>query len=382
VTYNNTTITVGSTDKDGQPTPGTPGTLNIKSGGNTTLRGATASADTLNADIQGNLTIESLQDKSTYDSKQTSAGAGVSFCIPPICYGTMVAINVNAGKTKINGDHLSVGQQSALRAGDGGFNVNVKGKTDLVGGAITSSDKAEQDKKNSFASAGGVTTTDLDNKSALNASSVSVSINTGSGSTGGMAGFGSVKAKQASTTGVAGNKGARTGDAETGLKPVFTQADVDKINKSLSTQTAITGEFGKNAAKFVGDTAGKKQQELEKQAKDARPAGNTDEANRLSAEAGLWAEGGAYRVAMHIVAGAMGGGVNGAAGAAASSATAGVLNNVQAQMTDSLTKGGMNAEVAKATAALLTAGASAAIAGAAGGVQGATTGFNVDLNNR
>jgi Hemagglutinin repeat len=143
VTYNNTTITVGSTDKDGQPIPGTPGTLNIKSGGNTTLRGATASADTVNADIQGNLTIESLQDQSTYDSKQTSAGAGVSICIPPICYGTMVAINVNAGKTKINGDHLSVGQQSALRAGDGGFNVKVGGKTDLVGGVINSTDKAQ-----------------------------------------------------------------------------------------------------------------------------------------------------------------------------------------------------------------------------------------------
>jgi filamentous hemagglutinin len=384
VTYNNTTITVGSTDKDGQPTPGT---LNLKSGGNTTLRGAVASADTLNADIKGNLTIESLQDKSTYDSKQTSAGAGVSICIPPICYGTMVAINVNAGKTKINGDHLSVGQQSALRAGDGGFNVKVGGKTDLVGGAITSSDKADKDGKNSFASTGGVTTQDLQNTSALNASSVSVSINTGSGSTGGMAGFGSVKDKQASVTqsgitGVAGNKGARTGDAETGLKPVFTQADVDKINKSLATQTAITGEFGKNAAKFVGDTAGKKQQELEKQAKDARQAGNTDEANRLSAEAGLWAEGGAYRVAMHIVAGAMGGGVNGAAGAAASSLAAPVMDKVQAQMQDSLVAGGMNKDVAKATASLLTAGASAAIAGAAGGVQGAATGFNTDLNNR
>jgi hypothetical protein len=44
--------------------------------------------------------------------------------------------------------------------------------------------------------------------------------------------------------------------------------------------------------------------------------------------------------------------------------------------------GGMNKDVAKATASLLTAGASAAIAGSVGGVQGATTGFNVDLNNR
>jgi filamentous hemagglutinin len=202
-----------------------------------------------------------------------------------------------------------------------------------------------------------------------------------------MAGFGSVKDKQSSTTqagitGVAGNTAARTGDAETGLKPVFTQADVDKINKSLAVQTNVTGEFGKNAAKFVGDTAGKKQKELTDQATQARAAGNTVEADRLTREAGLWAEGGAYRVAMHIVAGAMGGGINGAAGAAASSLAAPVMDKIQTQMQDSLVAGGMNAEVAKATASLLTAGASAAIAGAAGGVQGATTGFNVDLNNR
>ena len=150
-----------------------------------------------------------------------------------------------------------------------------------------------------------------------------------------MAGYGSVNDKQTSTTragitGLAGNTAARTGDASTGLKPVFTQADVEKINKSLSTQTAITGEFGKNSAKFVGDTAGKKQKELTDQASAAKAAGNSAEAERLTAEAGLWAEGGAYRVSMHLVAGAMGGGINGAAGAAASAASAGVMDKVQA----------------------------------------------------
>ena len=245
-------------------------------------------------------------------------------------------------------------------------------------------------------SAGGVTTTDLNNKSQLNASSVSVNVNvnvsvsgggTSAGSTGGMAGYGSVNDKQTSTTqagitGVAGNQAARTGDTEKGLKPVFTQADVEKINKSLAVQSSITADFGRNSARFVGDTAGSQQKELTDQAAAARAAGNSAEADRLSAEAGMWAEGGAYRVAMHLVAGAMGGGVNGAAGATASSASAGVMDKIQAQMQDSLMAGGMNPAVAKATASLLTAGASAAIAGAAGGVQGAATGLNVDLNNR
>ena len=169
---------------------------------------------------------------------------------------------------------------------------------------------------------------------------------------------------------------------QTGLKPVFTQQDAEKINKSLSVQASVTADFGKNSAKFVGDVAGKKQKELTDAAAAADKAGNKAEADRLTAEASLWSEGGAYRVSMHLVAGAMGGGINGAAGAAASAASAGVLNKVQDQMQASLVAGGMNADVAKATASLLTAGASAAIAGAAGGVQGATAGLNVDLNNR
>jgi filamentous hemagglutinin len=144
----------------------------------------------------------------------------------------------------------------------------------------------------------------------------------------------------------------------------------------------VTADFGKNSAKFVGDTAGKKEKDLNDQAAKAKAAGNSEEAARLTAEASLWSEGGAYRIAMHVVAGAMGGGVNGAAGAGASAASAGVMNQVQEKLTNSLIASGMNKETAAATASLLTAGAAATIASAAGGVQGATTGLNVDMNNR
>ena len=126
-TYSNTQIRVGGAD--------TPGTLTIKSGGDTTLRGASASANTITTDIGGDLKIESLKDKITYDSQQTSVGGGVSLCIPPICYGTMVVVNVNASEAKIQADHDSVGAndeaaqrgQSGLKAGDGGFDARVGG---------------------------------------------------------------------------------------------------------------------------------------------------------------------------------------------------------------------------------------------------------------
>lgn len=49
-------------------------TLNINTQGNTTLKGAVAKAKTINADIKGNLTIESLQD--IHQSESDSAGFG------------------------------------------------------------------------------------------------------------------------------------------------------------------------------------------------------------------------------------------------------------------------------------------------------------------
>ena len=52
-------------------------------------------------------------------------------------------------------------------------------------------------------------------------------------------------------------------------------------------------------------------------------------------------------------------------------------------MTQSLIDGGMNAETARATASLIALGAAATAGGVAGGgVQGATTAANIDLNNR
>ena len=84
-----------------------------------------------------------------------------------------------------------------------------------------------------------------------------------------------------------------------------------------------------------------------------------------------------------MIAGAMGGGVKGALGAAVSAIAAPLLDDIQVKMTQSLIDSGMNAETARATASLITLGAAATVGGVAGGgIQGATTAANVDLNNR
>ena len=176
LTHSNTQIQVGSADA--------PGSLNITSGGDTTLRGASANANTITTDIGGNLLIESVKDKLTYDSEQQSVGGGVSICVPPICYGQMVAVNVNAAESKIKAEHDSVAAngeqrgQSGLKAGDGGFDIKVAGNTDLKGGAMTSTATIE----NNRLTTGTLTFSDIANHSEAKASSDAISLSYGSGS--------------------------------------------------------------------------------------------------------------------------------------------------------------------------------------------------------
>jgi filamentous hemagglutinin len=145
----------------------------IESGGDTTLMGAVVSGNNVSADIGGNLAIESLQDSSKFDSKQTSAGVGVSLCIPPFCYGVSSASG-GAGKSNVNADYLSVVEQSGILAGDGGFDITVKGNTDLKGAVIASTQIAVDQGKNSLATA-SLTASDLQNKDVYDAQGYSVS---------------------------------------------------------------------------------------------------------------------------------------------------------------------------------------------------------------
>lgn len=145
----------------------------IKSGGDTTLKGATIEAKHVVADIGGGLNIESQQNTSSFDSKQQSAGIGVSVCLPPFCYGTS-SVSGNLSGAKATGDYASVVEQSGIKAGDGGFQVVVAGNTDLKGGIIASNDKAIDDNKNSLTT-GTLTHSDIQNRDIYNASGFSFS---------------------------------------------------------------------------------------------------------------------------------------------------------------------------------------------------------------
>jgi len=149
--------------------------LLLASGGDTNLKGAVASGKQVIADVGGDLNIESLQDTNTYKVDEKSLGVGLSLCIPPFCWGmsTVSGASGSFGLTNIDSNYASVTEQSGIKAGDGGFDINVRGNTDLVGGVIASSDKAVQDVKNSLVTA-SLTSRDIKNKAEYDANTVSV----------------------------------------------------------------------------------------------------------------------------------------------------------------------------------------------------------------
>ncbi|QLR44659.1 hemagglutinin repeat-containing protein [Enterobacter sp. RHBSTW-00994] len=141
-------------------------TLFIQSGGDTTLSGATAKGKSIIADVGKNLTIESLQDTSTYKSDDWNASGSVT-----VGYG--FSGSASYSQNKVDADFRSVTEQSGLFAGDGGFNVYVGEHTDLTGAVIASSDNAAKDGKNQF-STGTIETRDIKNRSSYDASGFSI----------------------------------------------------------------------------------------------------------------------------------------------------------------------------------------------------------------
>jgi filamentous hemagglutinin len=368
-------------------------TARIESGADTTLAGASVNARTVRAEVGGSLNIESRQDTSTFQSDQQSSGWGVSLCIPPFCYGAS-SVSASGGAQNIESRFASVTEQSGFKAGDGGFQVNVQGDTTLTGGAITSADKAVQDNRNSFVTGGELTLSDVENRAEYQAEGYSVNLalavagaeartpeqqklapaapakNEGSAGIGEDSGSAS-STSQAAISGIAGNTEARTGDAESGIAPIF---DQNRVQKEIDAQIRITAEFGKQASKAIGDYATKQLEEAGKLRDQATAETNPDRRAQLNAQADQlqadWGDNGTLRLLAHTVVGGLTGGGAGAAGASAGTLAAPAV-------ADALTQAGIDG----ALASTLTALASTVAGAAAGGVSGSATAFNEVANN-
>ncbi|WP_254224104.1 hemagglutinin repeat-containing protein [Burkholderia multivorans] len=236
-TWTNTHVTAGDT-------------LRIQSGGDTNLKGAVASGKQVVADVGGNLNVESLQDKDHYDSKQQSAGVSVSVCVPPFCYGGSSGAAASFSQQKMHSDYAAVGEQSGIKAGDGGFETNVKGNTDLKGGVIASSDKAVRDGANSLTTA-ALTHSDIENHASYDASSIGLS-----GGVGGQIG----KDQKGTATNVNPVAGTTLPKGDGGLQvasPVALSAsgDANAATKSGISGGVITITDGAKQQHLTGQTA-------------------------------------------------------------------------------------------------------------------------------
>ena len=295
--------------------------------------------------------------------------------------------SANFSQSKVNVDYAAVGEQAGIRAGDGGFQVSVKGNTDLKGGAITSSQAAIDAGKNSF-STGTLTSSDIDNRSQFSASAVTVS----AGTSGGMAGAFKDSGDERSTTRSTISAGSTTitsGDAasQATLEKLDRGAtndatagklsqgwDGQKLAQQVKVNAQIVAEFGAQASKEVAG-------QLDKKAQQLRAEGKIDEAKKYE-------EGGEYRVAAHAVIGAITGDLSGALGAAAGAKLADQLNELQSTLKDRLESAGLgpdekgNNDWATGLAKLATGALATATGAAVGGVNGGAAALNEDYNNR
>ncbi|WP_295841563.1 hemagglutinin repeat-containing protein [uncultured Xanthomonas sp.] len=394
----------------------------IISGNDTTLKGAQVSADKVIADVGGNLNIESLQDTSSYASKDKSIGGNVTF-------GIGFSASASYSSNKVNGDYASVTEQSGIQAGKGGFDITVGGNTDLKGAVIASSQDAIDQGKNRL-STGTLTYSDIANTSSYDAKGISLSggysvgtdddkakgsegqtpstTNNGSkwswqnyntGANGSAAGYGHESGNSQSTThsGISGGalvitdeagQQAKTGksvaDALAGLeRDVVTgddangltkQWDGQKLQEQVAAQAQITATFGQQATHVIGDYAEKKMTEAADLRRQANDTTDPDQKAQLTAQAdqleSQWGDNGSLRVLAHTVVGGLTGGLEGATGATAGTFAAPAVATA-------LREAGVTGPLADT----LTALASTAAGAMAGGTAGAATASNEVVNN-
>jgi len=358
--------------------------VTLVSGNDTTLRSAVVSGKQVSADVGNNLNIVSVQDTSSYASKDQSLSGSMT-----VGFGFSGSLNASMGR--VNADFASVAQQSGIAAGDGGFQLVVNGNTDLQGGKISSTQAAIDSNSNSLTT-GSLTASNIDNKSQYKAESISI----GTGGQGTSGGIGYSAGSQQSTTysSISGgqiNIDEAAQQAKTGQSASEALAAVDRsgltgkdssnslikdwngqeLQADVTAQAQIMQAFGQQAAKAIGDYAGNKSESLKTEAKAAMLNGDTARAEQLTAEAANWDEGGTYRVALHAAAGALGGGVGGALGAAVSSAA-------MPEISKAINGMGLPDVVQKGLEQVVATALGAAVGGAAGAVSG----VNVEANNR
>lgn len=373
------------------------------SGGDTNVIGSNVSGRTVTADVGGNLNMRSVQDTTVSSAHQSSVGGGISVSTMG---GGSASFSSSHGNA--NGDYAGVNEQAGIQAGEGGFNVNVKGNTDLTGAAIAST----ADPSKNTLTTGTLTYRDIENHSTYNADSSGLSAGAGVGVTGKAIGPGSVSGSGGVTPMISqsdgGNEHATTRSGVSAgainiTNPTGQTQDLANLNRDTSNLNGsvsktpdvqhlldqqadlmnATQAAGQVVAQGIGAYADTKQKEAQRAANAAKASGDTTAQAAYQAEADSWDEGGTNRVYLHIAGGALIGGLGGGGiGSAAQGAAGAGLAALLADQTAQATK-----EVAGATDSMLAGKVSGnvlvgALGWLVGGSAGAATASNVNLYNQ
>ncbi|MCT7310758.1 hemagglutinin repeat-containing protein [Ralstonia sp. CHL-2022] len=390
-------------------------TVTIVSGGDTNIVGANVNANKVLADIGGNLNVASTQDTSHSTSHQESTSGGFSASMG----GGSANFSHSSGNA--NGNYAGVNEQSGIQAGAGGFDINVKGNTDLKGAVIAST--ATPDKNQ--LTTGTLTFSDIQNHSGYSASSGGFSL---SGSLGN--GGDNYKKPGETKSRNVGGGAPMLSQNDSGSESATTRSAIsqgtinitDKANQkqdvaSLSRDTTNTNgtvsktpdlqnllnnqadmmsaaqAAGQAVAQRIGDYADGKKKEAEGRLAQAQEAYKNDPSdanqaaiNAAQSDINSWKEGGLARAGMQAAGAAavagLGGGNALAAGAGAglSSLAAGKLNELSSAIAGSSPTGNKNVD--EALGNIVSNALATTLGGAVGGNAGAFSGYNVDRFNR
>ncbi|WP_105905777.1 hemagglutinin repeat-containing protein, partial [Haemophilus influenzae] len=343
----------------------------IKTGKDANFKGAVVKTDRLEADIQGNLNLESRQDSNHYDSKQTQAGAGFSVAI----YGSGSSASANYSQNKAKVNYAQVEEQTGFHVGKGGMDVKVVGNTHLAGSVIDS--EAAQDKNHLKIKS--LTHTDIENRSEIEVKSVSAGLSTDMAQ--------NAKNAMAAAASALGNKN---------------ESATSQTQSAIGSNIQINTETPENLTALSRDTKNANHkvkafdlQEIKEQQEAAQVAGELfSKITGDVAKAFEFEDGSKEKIAMHALAGALAAKMSG--GNVATGAVAGASSEwLNTYVTDYLNEQAKDLkldaeqkEKLKQAAQQMTALAIGAAAGAVTGgtsetiKQGALASYNAETYNR
>ena len=133
---------------------------------NTTITGSEMAGGKVTGYVGGNLSIETKQDKKSYEEKNSSTGLSVNYSMK----NGKTSVSGGISKDTIHSNYESATDQAGIRAKEG-FDISVKENTDLKGGVI---DSAASKDKNTLTT-GTLRWEDKENKADYKAGGMGVS---------------------------------------------------------------------------------------------------------------------------------------------------------------------------------------------------------------